>query len=266
MTTTPLSALERDVLASITPTTAQERETAACCARLVAAADAELAKHGVPGRATVQGSIAKGTWLAGSADIDLFLLLDPSVPAQRLERIALDVGHAVLQATQTRYAQHPYVTGSFEGRTVDLVPAYAVASPSSKMSAVDRTPFHTEWVRRELDEAARGQARLVKRWMKGVGVYGAQTATGGFSGYLAEVLVARFGGLAGVVTWLAGNAQPRRIALGSDQVSDDVSPLVVVDPIDPARNCAAAVQSTTLQDAAAAAQAYTKQPGKPAPA
>ena len=85
----------------------------------------------------------------------------------------------------------------------------------------------------------RGEVRLAKRWLKGVAAYGAQTATGGFSGYLVEVLVAARGSFQGLVDWLAKGAQPRRIALGPDHVKDDVSPLVVVDPVDAARNCAA---------------------------
>jgi tRNA nucleotidyltransferase (CCA-adding enzyme) len=111
--------------------------------------------------------------------------------------------------------------------------------------------------------------RLAKKWMKGVGAYGAQTALGGFSGYLVEVLVARFGSFAGVVDWLTAGALVRRIALGPDQAKDDVAPLVVVDPVDPARNCAAAVSEPTLALAIDAARAYRANPSvrffEPAP-
>lgn len=253
--------LEADVLRRVTPSAEEEQEAQRVVDDLLAKAQAALDKTGVAGRATVQGSLAKGTWLAGSADIDLFLLLDPGVPASRLETITKEVGRAVLSDAHTRYAQHPYLIGTFRGRTVDLVPAYAVAGATAKMSAVDRTPFHTAWVRNTLDEGGRSQVRLLKRWMKGTGTYGAQTATGGFSGYLAEVLVAAFGSFHGVVDWLAADAQPRRIVLPGcqDQVVDDVSPLVVPDPVDPVRNCAAGVHADTLALASAAAQAYKRE-------
>jgi tRNA nucleotidyltransferase (CCA-adding enzyme) len=257
-----MTPLERAVLAEVTPTPDEQRRLQDSVTRLLAACDARLAAAGLPGKASVQGSVAKGTWLRGGADIDLFLLLDPQVPAERLERVALEVGPHVLAGVQKKYAQHPYLTGTFEGHAVDLVPAYAVPEATAKMSAVDRTPFHTAWVAGHLDAAARDQVRLLKRWMKGTAVYGAQTAIGGFSGYLVEVLVARFGSFAAVLDWLAADAKPRRIRLAGDEVTDDVSPLVVVDPVDPARNCAAAVSPATLARAIEAATAYKATPDR----
>ncbi|MES2154941.1 MAG: CCA tRNA nucleotidyltransferase [bacterium] len=258
--TSPPTALEHEVLARITPTPQEEAACQTVVRDLTAAADAELARLGMKGHATVQGSVAKGTWISGSGDIDLFLLLDPAVPADRLERVALDVGKRILADAHTRYAQHPYLIGTYRGRTVDLVPAYAVGAAGSKMSAVDRTPFHTAWVRTHLDAAGLASARLLKRFLTGAGCYGAQTATGGFSGYLAEVLVASQGSFHGALRWLAGDAQPRRLHIGADEVKDDVSPLVVVDPVDPARNCAAAVQTETLAQACDAARTYLGHP------
>ncbi|MEK6984795.1 MAG: CCA tRNA nucleotidyltransferase [Candidatus Thermoplasmatota archaeon] len=259
--------LESRILERLTPTTQEQRDVARDVADLLAAADQALAAARLSGRATMQGSIAKGTWLAGGGDLDLFLLLDPSVPTEKLEGAALAVGAKILESAQKRYAQHPYLVGTFRGRSVDLVPAYAVASAAAKMSAVDRTPFHTTWVTSRLDDAARAQVRLAKRWLKGVGVYGAQTAVGGFSGYLVEVLIAHFGSFAHFLDWLAAEAKPRRIvsptAQGAnrlDQVNDEVSPLVVVDPVDPARNCSAAVTVETLALACEAARSYIANP------
>jgi tRNA nucleotidyltransferase (CCA-adding enzyme) len=257
-----LTALEAEVLEAVTPTPQEQAAVDAVVADLLARCDSSLAAAGLPGRASLQGSVAKGTWLRGGADLDLFLLLDPSVPSERLESVALAVGPAVLEGAQKKYAQHPYLTGTFRGLAVDLVPAYRVAEATAKMSAVDRTPFHTAWVKDRLGAPERAQVRLLKRWMKGTGTYGAQTAVGGFSGYLAEVLVARFRSFGGAVEWLAGGAHPRRIALGEDQVKDEVSPLVVVDPVDPARNCAAAVSLPTLERAVEAAQAYRRSAGR----
>lgn len=259
-----MTPLETEVLGEVTPSAEEQAALDAVVADLVRRCDAQLQAAGLPGRAAVQGSVAKGTWLrgGGGADIDLFLLLDPSVPQDRLEAIALEVGPKVLAGCQKKYAQHPYLTGTFRGHDVDLVPAYAVAEAGAKMSAVDRTPFHTAWVREHLGQHKRSQARLLKRWLKGVGAYGAQTAIGGFSGYLVEILVARFLSFDGVLVWLSGGAQPRRIALGGDQVKDEVAPLVVVDPVDPARNCAAAVSLPTLELAVEAAKAYRRSPGR----
>lgn len=252
--------LEDKVLDKITPGRKQTREMEGVVADLEATLDDALAGARLPGKARVQGSVAKGTWLSGSTDIDCFLLLDPSVSEERLKAAAEQIGPEVLEDVQRKYAQHPYLVGRFRDHDVDLVPAYAVAEATDKMSAVDRTPFHTAWVAANLDDAGRDQVRLLKQWCKGTGVYGAETAIGGFSGYLLEVLIAVFADFRGVLDWLASGPQNRRIALGDDQVDDDVSPLVVVDPVDPSRNCAAAVRPEVLALAREAALAYLDDP------
>jgi tRNA nucleotidyltransferase (CCA-adding enzyme) len=255
-------SLEEQVLAELTPSSAEENALQALAHDLEAEADRRLAALRLGGKAAVQGSVAKGTWLRGGTDVDLFLLMDPSVPAVELEHVARRVAEGMLQDVRSKYAQHPYIVGRFRGHNVDLVPAYRVPQATARMTAVDRTPFHTEWVRAHLSPSQRADVRLLKRWMKGTETYGAQTATGGFSGYLVEVLVAHFRTFHGVLDWLAVDAQPRRNALVPDEVHDDVSPLVVVDPVDPARNCAAAVHADTLERAGAAARAYRARPDR----
>lgn len=257
------TGLETAVLHRVTPSKEEEAGMQGRVARLEAACRTALEAEGMAGTPTVQGSVAKGTWLSGAADLDCFLLMDPDLPEERLKTVAEAVGPRVLDDARKKYAQHPYLIGTFEDLQVDLVPAYRVPDAGHRMSAVDRTPFHTAWVREHLDEAARGQVRLLKRWCKGVGIYGAETAVGGFSGYLLEVLMHHHGGFAEVLGWFAAGSEPRRIAPGGrDDVDDDVSPLVVVDPVDATRNCAAAVQADILARAQEAAQAYQRAPGE----
>ena len=47
---------------------------------------------------------------------------------------------------EERYAEHPYVNAIFDGFEVDLVPAFGVESAASIKSAVDRTPFHNNYI------------------------------------------------------------------------------------------------------------------------
>lgn len=257
-----LDDLEREVLARLTPTAEERQNLQDAVDGLLERAREVMAERELPGTPSVQGSIAKDTYLAGNMDIDLFLLLDPGLPPERLKDAAEDVGTTILEHPRKKYAQHPYLIGTWHGFEVDLVPAYGVAEAAMQMSAVDRTPFHTAWVQEHLDETGRRRLRLLKGWCKGVGVYGAETAQGGFSGYLLEVLLVHLGSFKAVLAWFAAGSRPRRIAVGEDAVTDDVSPLVVVDPVDPARNCAAAVTEETLETAGQAARAYQEAPTK----
>lgn len=238
------------VLEAVTPNIIERDAMQDTVKRLMAAIQQAL---GDQARVTVQGSIAKGTWLAGSTDVDVFMLFPPDSKAD-IATTTQRIGRQVLDQVQTKYAQHPYIVGRFDDIEVDLVPAYDVP-PDGRMTAVDRTPHHTRWVLEHLD-GREGEVRLAKQWCKGVGVYGADTASAGFSGYLVEVLVLHLGDFEAFIDWLAADARPRRIALGQDAVEDDVSPLVVVDPVDPTRNCGAAVSDGTLEQAVEAARAY----------
>lgn len=244
--------------AGVVPSPDEVADMQARVDRLITTAQAALDAEGLAGEATIQGSLAKGTWLAGSADADVFLLMPPETPQEGLVDAVERVGARILEAPRKKYAQHPYLIGRAEGLDVDLVPAYRVTDPEQKMSAVDRTPFHTAWVLDHIGQLA-DDVRLAKRWCKGVGIYGADTLTGGFSGYLVEVLTIHAGGFEPLLRSFAAGDWPRT-ALGADAVVDDVSPWVVVDPVDASRNCAAAVTPSILARAQEGAQAFLSQP------
>ena len=95
------------------------------------------------------GSVAKGTHLT-NPDIDIFVLFPTSTEREKLEDYGLKIGRAVLEDPEERYAEHPYIWGTFGGFIVEIVPCYRIKDPSQKMSAVDRTPFHTVYVQNVL--------------------------------------------------------------------------------------------------------------------
>jgi tRNA nucleotidyltransferase (CCA-adding enzyme) len=103
--------------------------------------------------------------------------------------------------------------------------------------------------------------------MKGIGVYGAEIKVGGFSGYLCELLVLQWGSFIGVLKTFVG--QRRRIVVDIEDYYRNREnelqllfnePLVIVDPVDKARNVASAVQANKLYTFVAAAQAFLKNP------
>jgi len=140
------------------------------------------------------GSFAKGTWLKGDADIDIFIKIDPSVNDEEFEKIGKKVGLESLKSYKAylRYSDHPYVEAFVKRIRVNVVPCYNVEKGKWK-SAADRSPFHTQYINNNLDEEKRKQVRLLKKFLKSVGVYGAEIATSGFSGYVAEILILKYG-------------------------------------------------------------------------
>ena len=184
------------------------------------------------------GSTARGTWLAGDRDIDLFVRFPPDLPREDLERYGLTVGHEVLPDGHEEFAEHPYVKGEFRGFDVDCVPCYAVESATDIRSAVDRTPFHTAYLEGRIGPLA-DDVRLAKAFLAGVGAYGSDLRTKGFSGYLTELLVLEYGGFQPLLEAAADWSPPVRLDPESHAAASFEDPLAVVDPTDPERNVAA---------------------------
>ena len=192
------------------------------------------------------GSTARGTWVAGDRDIDLFVRFPADLDRTELEEYGLAVGHAVLPDGHEEYAEHPYVKGVYDGFDVDLVPCHDVDTAGDLVSAVDRTPFHDAYLTERLDDDLAADVVLAKAFLKGIGAYGSDLRTEGFSGYLTELLVAELGGFVPLVESARSWHPPVEFDPEghAERTFDDA--LVVVDPTDPTRNVAAVLSAANL--------------------
>ncbi|MBM3308820.1 MAG: CCA tRNA nucleotidyltransferase, partial [Candidatus Altiarchaeales archaeon] len=168
------------------------------------------------------------------------------------------------------YAEHPYVMGNFKGYVIEIVPCY---SGGKMLSSVDRTPLHTHYIKRRLiasiaSKNVRNDIRLVKQFMKGINVYGAEAKVQGFSGYLVELLTLEYGSfenlLKATAKWKIGE-----IILDPEKQWENPEVLkhfftnasmIVVDPVDKDRNVAAAVSKQKLAEFIIAAAEFLKNP------
>lgn len=268
-----LEELLSEVLRRETPSPAERERAERIASRVVEALRGAARALGVGAAVEIEGSFAKDTWLSGDVDVDVFLLFDPSVPLEELRSRGLEIAKMAAGALgagwRERYASHPYLTLEVEGFEVDVVPAYRVPSPAHIKSPVDRTPFHTAYVRSKLeaDPALKGEVRLLKRFAKGVGVYGAEIKVEGFSGYLVELLVIHYGSFLRVLE-AASSWRPYRTVVDveghysspREALARFRAPLVVVDPVDPKRNVASPVSLDSMARFIAAARAFLRGP------
>ena len=222
----------------VTPDDAERARMRAAVARLSERIESEVSDLPVDADIVQVGSTARSTWLAGDRDIDLFVRFQPDLDRELLERYGLAVGTAVLPDGHEEYAEHPYVTGTLEGFDVDLVPCYDVDDAAAPQSAVDRTPHHNAYLRNRIDADIAGEVRVFKRFLKGIGVYGSDLRTRGFSGYLSELLVLEYGDVEAVLAAAADWHPPVTFDPESHGMRSHDDPLVMVDPTDPTRNVA----------------------------
>jgi tRNA nucleotidyltransferase (CCA-adding enzyme) len=213
----------------------------------------------------VVGSIARRTWLRGEHDIDIFLLFPPSLSRNALEEEGIALARRIAMRFtgqfSEKYAEHPYICAMIDGVDVDLVPCYDVASATQIQSAVDRTPFHTRYITGKIDGLI-DDVLLLKQFAKAGGIYGSDQMTEGFSGYLCELLVLHYGGfvplLEAAAKWRPGTViDPERHAAKAFG-----EPLVVIDPVDPRRNVAAAVSLDRMMGFVELARGYLESPGE----
>ncbi len=258
-------SVERAVSARIAPSDDFLARVAQVREQLVARAEAAARERSSPlVRALVAGSAARGTFLQDRLDVDLFLLFPSDLGRERLREEGLALGRAILTDPETRYAEHPYLRGSFDGFRVDAVPGYAVADPSAPLSPVDRTPFHQAYLAERESPELVAQVRLTKQFLRSLGVYGSEARTEGFSGYLVELLVLRFGSLRAMLAAARAWRLPVRLAEPGHEpprLPADVA-LILPDPVDPHRNVASALSRRNLALVVLAAQEYLRHPSE----
>ncbi len=257
-----LAAVEREVLQRIAPDPTLLVRLAEVREHLVRRAHTESNHRGIPlKRALVAGSAARGTFLHERFDIDLFLLFPPDLPRERLESEGLRLAEAILEAPEKHYAEHPYLRGRFEGFAVEAVPGYAIEDPSHPLTAVDRTPFHQEYLAAHLAPEQIDQVRLTKQFLRSLGVYGSEAKTAGFSGYLVELLIVRFGSLGSLLAAAQSWRFPVHLATPGSRpaVPDDVA-MILDDPVDPHRNVATALSAESLARFIVAAREFLRTP------
>lgn len=236
-----IDKVESEVIERVKPDEKERRAVRSVSDELLEVLDDELEGKKKP---EVVGSVSKGTYLK-NPDIDIFVKFPLSTPREEMEENILRVGRKILEDTEEKYAEHPYIYGYYKDREVDIVPCYDIEDITDMKSAVDRTPFHTEYVIENLAEDQKEEAILFKAYLEGIGAYGAKAEVWGFSGYLCELLILHYGSFEKVLKaakdWKPGKTI--EIVKGEKDFED---PLVVIDPVDPERNVASPISLGTF--------------------
>jgi tRNA nucleotidyltransferase (CCA-adding enzyme) len=265
----PIEELLAEILKNITPNGDDRKHVLSLADRLTEKIKEAAEEKGVEAEVRVEGSVAKDTWLKEEPEIDIFMRLPKSMPREAFGTVCLEIARNVTKGFRQieRFAEHPYLEAFVDKVRVNIVPCYKVKQ-GEWISATDRTPFHTDYIKPLLDEQKAGEVRLLKRFMKGVVVYGAEIKVGGFSGYLCELLVLHYGSFLEVLKEV-GDWKERTIIdyEGHYKNTGEIKkifeePLVMVDPVDKGRNVAAAVRKERLGEFIAASRAFLRNPDK----
>ncbi len=262
----------QDVLDKITPTASEQEKTRQLVEKVVSATEQVISRKGLDH--VIAGSFTRDTWMKDKREFDIFIRFPPSRSRKDLESQGLEMGKQIARALRGRhtiaYAEHPYVRVRVRDYDVDVVPCYRVASPTKIKSAVDRTPFHNEWLSKHFLKELSPEARLLKQFCKGQGVYGSDTRTQGFSGYLCELLIIHYRSFKRLMSE-APSWEPAKMVINLEGIYPigDIGnihkkfpkhPLLVIDPVDPGRNVAAALSPENFMKFIRACRLFNKNP------
>ena len=263
-----IETVTEQILKKITPSTKDREKIEALTCEIERKIVLACKHQGVPAIVRTEGSVAKDTWLRENPDIDVFVRLPTSIPRKDLGDVGLGIARQAAGGARQieRFAEHPYLEVFVNGYRIDIVPCYDVKR-GEWQSATDRTPFHTDYIKEHLKRNFHGEVRLLKKFMQGVGVYGAEIKIGGFSGYLCELLIMKYLGFAETMRAFARYNQRMVIDIEHyyENREKELSllfrePLVIVDPVDEGRNVASAVHPQKLYCFVGAARAFLKKP------
>jgi len=206
------------------------------------------------------GSFAKGTWLSKNADIDIFIKFKEETSEEKFEEVSRRIGFVSMKGYNpyVRYSEHPYVEAKIKNTKINVVPCYDVKLGHWK-SAADRSPFHTLHMKKALTPKMRDEVRLLKTFLQSVGIYGAEMAKQGFSGYVSEVLILNFKNFENVIKSISKIGES--LVVGNPTKKFD-TPIVIVDPIDSNRNLAAAISEENIGKFILACRALNISPSK----
>lgn len=228
----------------------------------------------------VAGSVARGTQIRGSSDVDVFLLFPRRMDEKEIEKRGLEIAKKIVdkKAGDTysmNYAEHPYTKIKFAKLALDveIVPAYKIKSIKERSTAVDRTQLHNDFVISNLTSKQRDDVRILKTFLNSRHIYGAEARIEGFSGYLCELLIYHYKSFERLVTAFANLRVPIALDLtslqpefgkGSANVKKYVEKFgkdfVVIDPVDENRNVAASVSNESLARLVLACRALVANP------
>jgi tRNA nucleotidyltransferase (CCA-adding enzyme) len=260
-------AVLQQVQPRIVPSERERKKMADVADHLRREVERILTESGIQGTVTLQGSYARDTWISHETDLDIFARFPPSMERREwVEKVLPTIRERLTKfKVIERYAEHPFLEFHYDHVRVNIVPSYQVEKGDWK-SATDRTPFHTEFMNSNLTPELRLEARFLKKFAKGIGVYGAEIKTGGFSGMLVDTLILYYQSFLETVRQASSWTHLTLLEIGKPpsvldpRKREEGVDLVVIDPVDPDRNLAAAVRPDKLWSFVAAGREFLRDP------
>ncbi|MGC8699055.1 MAG: nucleotidyltransferase domain-containing protein [Candidatus Acidifodinimicrobium sp.] len=197
-----------------------------------------LEKKNIEAELKTAGSFAKGTWIRGESDIDIFVIFKSEAETSLL-------GQIVPKNFRVERGTRRYYVGRIDGVNVEVVPLVKFDRLDEVKNSIDFSVLHIDYINNHASPAQKKDIVILKRFCKANDCYGSETYKHGFSGYVLELLILKYGSISGlfnsVLNWkdnefidLEGYYKNRSEAVESVGAKDNH--LIIVDPTNKRRN------------------------------
>lgn len=203
-------------------------------------------------KAELYGSGAKGTWIKGGFDADVFVKYDYEKYKDKSDEISKVLGKHLkkkFKRLETMHGSRDYYKFKEGDFIYEIIPILDIKKAEQAKNITDISPLHAKWVKKNINKNMMDEIRLAKAFLKANKLYGAESYIRGFSGYVTEVLVIYYCGFLGflkaALKWkdkqVIDIKKYHRNAFMFLNKSKLNSPIIVIDPVDKTRNAAAAL-------------------------
>ena len=225
------------------PTEAEKTELKAKFNRVKKKLEKEIARRKIKVDVFPGGSFAKGTWLRGTSEVDVFVRFD--LKYENISELLREILDKCFKSIETVHgSRHYYKAEGFE-----FIPIYKIRKHIDARNITDFSPLHVEFVNENLLKEMYNEVRLLKLFCKANGFYGAETHIHAFSGYVLELLVIAYGSFTHVLHELTRKPPKIHINFGVTHKLTEhkrKSPIIIHDPTQPERNASAALTYETF--------------------
>ena len=211
----------------------------------------EIKNNKIKAKCVKGGSVAKGTFIKGDFDIDLFVKFDYK---EYKDFELSDLLEPILEkfSPQRVHGSRDYFKLKQGKFNYEIVPVLDVTNPEKHLNVTDMSPMHVDWVKKNLKKGQADEIRLAKKFCKAIGTYGAESYISGFSGHVLDILVIHYGSFEKLL--IESKKWDKKTIIDAEKYfknkmdvmfnlnqSKIQGPLIVIDPILKTRNAASAL-------------------------
>lgn len=235
----------KNVLKGLTPSSKEKKHLKIVVSEIKDKMSSALKKRRIKAKIVLGGSVEKGTYVT-TKDIDFFVRFNSK--HKRISDLLVKTVRKIFPRAQVVHGSRDYIQFKYKGHVIEMIPVLNIPVKKAE-NTMDISPHHAVYVKKHLKN--KDQVKILKKFCKANGIYGAESYLQGFSGYVLELLIIKYKTFKNLINkvneWgppvfidLKKHYKSKKQALSSLPKSKK-GPLILIDPVLKKRNVAASL-------------------------